>query len=186
MELVTFIQAAKGASKTYEMLKSFVENEMADLLMKIGEVHYHTAIQHLRDAKMSSNPNEQILLAVGSFLTARNFLLEGLPKGFEAWMAEVDILGLGHSAIQRAYTIRKNAYVATILVILCYRYLNQPHLIRQYINTAESDFEKYVSANKTRIRAVGVTFYLENIDTFEKDHELIRESFKEFKEISLQ
>jgi len=81
MELLTFLERIKFAVENLTTLKDFIHNEMAELLLKLGDSQYRAAIDALSQINRSSLPTREVESAITCLrLAYETFYLNAKPS----------------------------------------------------------------------------------------------------------
>ena len=145
MELIGVIQKLYSAASNVDTLHSFLTNDLANVLVTLGELQYSAAIAALKDAKGSTQPSREIAMAVTclrlayeSFYSAASD--NSLKTKLRVFFGEETFMGMFPS---HRVPSSKGACESALMIAVSYRYLGEANLMNSFIQKAKQSFSIY-------------------------------------------
>jgi hypothetical protein len=132
MDFVTVCQALSTAISTTSKLRSFLQDDLAILLNKLGKTQYKAAIRALDDMSDSSDFERELQSAVTLLRSSYEMFISA--KGTDT---KLDACG------------------TAMTIAACYRYLNEPSLVKKYCEKAYRIFFSYSFTREMPYRMFG-------------------------------
>lgn len=126
----------KKGYEIYETIEKF-SNKMVEILENVGDIHYDTAIEFLKDVayRKSNKPEREFNQAIQSLRTAYNFFINAGDKAKILRSDEYN--GKGTNYLK--------AFETALVITICYIKSEEHELAKDYLLKAKSCFNIYAS-----------------------------------------
>lgn len=145
MDIMEFFESIQPVLEDWTKMSEYIKNEMAELLQKMGDVHYRAAISALEDRRKSNNPDVQTGMALNSLYEAYQFFYETAADDSVTTTTK-NILGsymtYGFKMPPKVHAAMRACETA-VLIAMCYRELKEPALVEERLNNARECFDLY-------------------------------------------
>ena len=135
--------------KAQTLLREFIYDEMAELLVRLGKDHYNAAIRVLQDMKLSNDPDKQIIIAVANLAASYEMFTKNIEHRHTWRRATLNILNPSYWIdTVRSEKFDKEDYWhsahSAALISTCYAYLNENELVKKYSEMSLNSIVGYI------------------------------------------
>ncbi|WNZ44428.1 hypothetical protein Q2T42_21740 [Leptolyngbya boryana CZ1] len=186
MEFLAILSTISEAVSTFKKLRSFVNNEMGDLLNRLGDGEFEEAQKHLAWSQSSSNAKMHINNAATLFRLAKSRYFPINRWNYFFKEAFVESM-LSKPPFEYARMVHyQRACLCLVLAAACYKYLDETVAARETLKEAQLIFDEYLKELKSEIESVTIIRgkYSRWINT-ERREQLMSELSKQQREFSV-
>ncbi|HEX6746921.1 MAG TPA: hypothetical protein VF092_06455 [Longimicrobium sp.] len=127
---------AKLAAETFQLIKSFVVDEMTGVLVEMGDVQLRAAITASNDARLSEKPEREVAIVIGHLQSAR-----------EAFRRTAEVESQRFFSNCNFSELKQKQIACLLLITMCYAYLRSRNLLEHYAAALQ---EAYVELCQAR------------------------------------